>query len=400
MQLSMIKYALVFSAILFAFVLQAQPFLQTMKHLPGTGQTKSYTNTFGEDADYNYFAPYLIANANGTVLDTVTGLLWQQTDGGELTVENAQLYCDTLTLGGFTDWRLPKIHELFSIHNLDRNNPSLNTSFFTKTAAEYWWSSDRQVNDATKIWVTNAGGGLGNHAKSETVSAGGTKKIHVRAVRDLTTPKTLPQHFIDNGNGTTLDASTGLTWLKVPQDSTTWENALIAAEGLSYAGYSDWRLPNIKELHSINDESLISPSISKTYFPGVAVALYWSSTSLPNQVTNAWYLDTRYGITTYAAKTRKLPFFCVRGGSVSTALSPELAQELSVSIFPNPSASSMQLEARYPIENILVSDTEGRVVFTAQPNSTNYLLNCLTVGSYVLRIQIKGTWVARSVMVQ
>ena len=147
----MIKYALVFSAILFAFVLQAQPFLQTMKHLPGTGQTKSYTNTFGEDADYNYFAPYLIANANGTVLDTVTGLLWQQTDGGELTVENAQLYCDTLTLGGFTDWRLPKIHELFSIHNLDRNNPSLNTSFFTKTAAEYWWSSDRQVNDATKI---------------------------------------------------------------------------------------------------------------------------------------------------------------------------------------------------------------------------------------------------------
>jgi hypothetical protein len=79
----------------------------TMLRLPDTGQSNSYTATFGEDNDYNIYVPFFIVNGNGTVTDTITTLLWQQKDGGEMTIENATLYCDTLTLGGFTDWRLP-----------------------------------------------------------------------------------------------------------------------------------------------------------------------------------------------------------------------------------------------------------------------------------------------------
>ena len=80
---------------------------KTMKRLPDTGQTQSFTNTFGEDSDYTLHPPFFIVNGDGTVTDTVTGLMWQQTDGGEMTVEAAETYCASLMLGGYDDWRLP-----------------------------------------------------------------------------------------------------------------------------------------------------------------------------------------------------------------------------------------------------------------------------------------------------
>jgi hypothetical protein len=83
----------------------------------------------------------------------------------------------------------------------------------------------------------------------------------------------------------------------------TWEDALIAAENLYLDGHSDWRLPNIKELRSLNDETLVQPSINKTVFPNVTVNKYWSSTTLPNQTSKAWYWSNAFGITTYDVKT-------------------------------------------------------------------------------------------------
>jgi hypothetical protein len=93
---------------------------------------------------------------------------------------------------------------------------------------------------------------------------------------------------------------------------------LVYAEGLTLGGQSDWRLPNIKELQSINDERIVSPSVSTTYFSTIGVKNYWSSTSLPNQTTRAWYLSTQFGITTYDLKTNPLYVIAVRGTSTTT----------------------------------------------------------------------------------
>ena len=192
------KKSIITSLLLFISVFTfAQSATKSMLRLPDTGQKNGYTNTFGEDNDYSINLPYYIDNKNGTITDTITGLMWQQTDGGEMTIENARIYCDTLILSTFTNWRLPNAHEAFSILNLQNNNPALDILYFTKTAAEYWWTSDKQSNDITKIWVTNAGGGIGNHQKTETISAGGTKSYHVRAVRSVQPIISIPNRFSD-----------------------------------------------------------------------------------------------------------------------------------------------------------------------------------------------------------
>ena len=81
----------------------AQTVQKTMFLLPDTGQTTSYTATFDEDNDYNINLQSFTNNNNGTVSDNVTGLIWQQGDSGELTIEDAITYCDNLVLGGFSD---------------------------------------------------------------------------------------------------------------------------------------------------------------------------------------------------------------------------------------------------------------------------------------------------------
>ena len=287
---------------------------KSMLRLPDTGEKIKYSSSTGEDADFSINPPYFIDHKDGTVTDTVTGLMWQKKDGGEMTWENALKYADTLTLAGYTDWRLPNAHEGFSIMNEQFANPAIDTLVFTRTLADYWWTSTTQSGDSTKIWCTNAGGGVGNKPKIETISAGGKFKYHPRVVRDLKSPVMVATHFNNNYNGTITDNLTNLVWQKVPfTDTLTWENALKYADTLTLGGITDWRLPNIKELQSINNEKLIKPSIDTVFLKLSNNRKYWSSTTLPNHTTQAWYLNTIYGVTTYDLKTSRDYVFCVSG---------------------------------------------------------------------------------------
>ncbi|MFN8331990.1 MAG: DUF1566 domain-containing protein [Saprospiraceae bacterium] len=128
-----------------------------------------------------------------TVTDTITGLMWQKQDGGEMSYDSAVDWVGRLALAGYQDWRLPGIHESFSLMNLD-TNPALNKFAFTDTGAEYSRSADGAVNNPSKVWVTNSGGGQGAHLKTETISVW-NKKFHARAVRNTHPPNTLQARF-------------------------------------------------------------------------------------------------------------------------------------------------------------------------------------------------------------
>lgn len=340
----------------------AQSVVRTIKKLPDTGQNTSYTNTFGEDNDYSINLQKFSVK-NSIVIDSITTLMWQQADGGEMLFDNAKNYCDTFTLGAYTDWRLPHPDEAFTILNHQTPNPALDSKYFTKTGAEYWWSSALQANDATKAWVTNAGGGIGNHTKIETISAGGIKKIHARCVRETQNSTTITTRFLDNGDGTVLDRLTDLTWKKaINPTALTWEDAILYCEGLTLGGNSDWRLPNIKEIRSLSDENKVQPSVNNTSFTGVTITKYWSSTSLPNQTTKAWYLDNNFGITTFDVKTATHSVWAVRGGTTSPSNKTSEIQKSEIHIYPNPFHNHFVIESATAISRIEIHNTTGQLV--------------------------------------
>jgi len=96
-----------------------------------------------------------------------------------------------------------------------------------------------------KSYPISFGGGLRNRPELRRL------RKYVRCVRGSAYGK---NNFVDNGDGTVTDRATGLMWVKADSGKTmNWEQALEHAESLEYAGYDDWRLPNVKELQSIVD---------------------------------------------------------------------------------------------------------------------------------------------------
>ncbi|MCP4538828.1 MAG: DUF1566 domain-containing protein, partial [Chloroflexi bacterium] len=291
-----------------------------MLKLPDTGQTTSYTETFGEDSDYNINPPTYTDNGD-TVTDEVTGLIWQQNE--VLTTTNnsaATAYCDALSLGSYSDWRLPTSHELYSLVDLSTSNPPLNTTIFTNNiSADYWWSSTQRADGASNYWAVNSGGGIGPKPESEAQ----THDFYVRCVRDNLASTAAPS-FTDNGDETVTENNTSLMWQRDGTSSMAWEAALIQCESLTLAGHQDWRLPNIKELRSISDDdNLYHPSVSTTYFTLTetypqTTTVYWSSTTRENGTEQAWFVDFYYGLVSHQDKVNIGYVLCMRSTSTSS----------------------------------------------------------------------------------
>ncbi len=98
--------------------------------------------------------------------------------------------------------------------------------------------------------------------------------------------------------------SLGQTWNAVHSrcDPTTtarwfsWQQALDAASANRLAGFTNWRLPNKKELASLLELSCSQPAINSRIFPNTAVGRYWTSTPVPYADSfTAWFVDFTYG---------------------------------------------------------------------------------------------------------
>ena len=147
--------------------------------VPDTGQTQSYTNTFGEDADYTINQHSYTDLGNGIVRDNITGLEWQKVaPTGTYTWANAVTYCDNLVLGSKSDWRLPTIKELSTLvdRSIPSPGPTISTIFFPGTVAAGYWSSTTYAYGTTSAWAVHFSSGSVRYS-------GKTSSTYVRAVR-------------------------------------------------------------------------------------------------------------------------------------------------------------------------------------------------------------------------
>lgn len=123
----------------------------------------------------------------------------------------------------------------------------------------------------------------------------------------------LEGRFTDNNDGTVTDNCTGLTWQRASAPGEyTWAEALQYCEDLALGGETDWRLPNVRELHSIVDYGRDHPAIDPVFESGMA--WYWSSTTLSVTPTDAWAVNFGYGgAVNELGKTGTHPVRAVRG---------------------------------------------------------------------------------------
>ena len=129
----------------------------------------------------------------------------------------------------------------------------------------------------------------------------------------------IPQNFSVksvSGQKIIFDNNTGLQWQGIEAEKHTWEDAVNHCNNLTYAGYSDWRLPTPQELLTIVDISK-KPALN-SYFTnllpsGATWSDIWSSKIYKPDTKQAWYLWAYYGSFNRDSKTDENGTICVRG---------------------------------------------------------------------------------------
>ena len=224
---------------------------------------------FGQDGSYYPDSTPIYTASNGTVADAITGLVWQDPVASGGLLSDAVAYCAGLSLGGMTGWRLPSRLELVTIQDYGRDRATPVPGFDPTGSWLSVWSSSPYLPEAQKQWVVGDDG----QPFPEPIPAMGD---NVRCVHGAPLG---PSIFVVTSADSVRDEQTGLVWQRNgTQAPVTWFDALAACEALDLDGASNWRLPSVKELQTIVDETRTSPAIDPSAFPGTSSAPYWSST--------------------------------------------------------------------------------------------------------------------------
>lgn len=307
----------------------------------GTDQTKSYDNSgiisipspgqpfYGQNSNHPGNIPSYKDNGDGTITDNISGLMWEKTTDkngdGVINYFDKKTYVEALAAasscktGGYNDWRLPTIKEQYSLimyYGAEANPkataqgtsvPFINTGYFAfdygdLNSSAHGGTTNERLIDAqyatTSLYVSTTMNGMPTmfgvnfaDGRIKGYPANNRKKYYVLYVRG--NPAYGTNLFKDNSNGTITDRATGLMWMQNDNGSAvSWENALSYAENFSFAGYSDWRLPDVKELQGIVDytrspsttgSAAIDPLFDCTQIANEAgvndYPYYWSNTT-------------------------------------------------------------------------------------------------------------------------
>ena len=338
--------------------------------VPKTGQTTPYAT--GDDGDLEMGVPLPVPrftdHGDGTVTDNMTGLMWTQDAQqipGTMTWNAALTACNDLVfpeVDGYDDWRMPNVRELHSLIDHGLFDPALpNTAGtgkwsegdpFTDMQWSNYWSSTTDASNTSFAWYVHFGNGYvysylktyfyyvwcvrgGNWCPTGKLCLPKTGQTTPYATGDdgdleMGVPLPVPR-FTDHGDGTVTDNMTGLMWTQDAQQipgTMTWNAALTACNDLVFPevdGYDDWRMPNVRELHSLIDHGLFDPALPNTAgtgkwsegdpFTDMQWSKYWSSTTDAGYTSCAWYVHFGNGYVYSWLKTYFYYVWCVRGGN-------------------------------------------------------------------------------------
>jgi len=322
-----------------------------------SGQTTSYANR--DDGALHTGTAWpttrFVDNQDGTVTDTLTGLLWLKNAGCIAASNWTTAFSSVTQLAngscGLSDgstagqWHLPNIGELESIVDISHVHPALTSNAPFTNVGNAYWSSTTYRGVTSNAWVVRFDDG--RYINDSIANAKSTAINSVWAVRPSTvdgaiklpatgqfivyatgddgdtrrgTGLTSPR-FIDKGDGTVADTVTGLTWLKQADCiHMQWADAIAAVNSLGngQCGLSDgstageWRIPNRTELLSLVDRAETNMALRfNTVFHNldgsisqaaafnnfIELEFYWTSSTDAADTTMAWTVfSCDYGV--------------------------------------------------------------------------------------------------------
>jgi len=240
-------------------------------------------------------------NGDGTVLDDVTGLVWQESvDAMQYTSASAAQHC--LDQGG--SWRLPTLIELASLVDYTRFNPAIDDVTFPDTPvivpAVAFLSSSPFLIEPSTSWIVDFSDGT---AAGNVV----TTAYSVRCV-DGSGTREPSEHYSVESDGV-RDNGTGLLWQE-PMSESDYTFA-AAAEYCPTLG-TGWRVPSVKELQTLVDRGRRSPAIDARFFPNTRDVAFWTSSPLASFAAYAWRVDFWTGYALNDSVDSLLGVRCVR----------------------------------------------------------------------------------------
>lgn len=214
-------------------------------------------------------------NGDGTMIHALTGLLWQIDVGAaRFTWSDAATHCQALNLGGHSDWRLPSAAELSSIipyWSYESGDAPVPPPSFHSALVVYWSASpDRTCAECA-------------HSSFEYGLGGGSVKSAEFAVRCVsgTTPLKEPtDRFSFPTAQTVFDASSNLTWQRIPNATmVTFDEAqAFCANNFGKLPGTGWRLPKLREAETILGRYESRPGAPLRMKPVDHKLPFWTST--------------------------------------------------------------------------------------------------------------------------
>jgi len=120
--------------------------------------------------------------------------------------------------------------------------------------------------------------------------------------------------FSSVGTSVLIDDLTGLMWARSAVISPrSWAAAVDYANQSTYAGFDDWRLPNMREMRSLlhygRDTAVWLKGVG---FTELENAGYWTSTTYYYSTGSAWYVHLVEGVSYFASKSSSYHVLLVR----------------------------------------------------------------------------------------
>lgn len=332
-----------------------------------------------------------IDNKDGTVTHKTTGLTWMRCSMGQTWTglacsgtASTYTYDTAIALksnfAGHSDWRLPNIAELQTIVERENINPAINTAMFPNiniptNGYSVFWSSSPLVETTKEAWTAYFyDGTIINNFRWDSFSV-----RLVRASQSLGIGVSTPNNdFTDNKDGTVTHKRTGLVWQRCSVGQ-TWTGSTCSGTASTYtydqaialnstfAGHSDWHVPNANELASIVKYNAVNPTINTTQFPNTPSNDFWSSSPYVGDTSHAWSVAFSYGDVYGSSRDSSLAVRLVHASRLADS-TPALAWKKS-STLTITHTPSLGTDGRFYASAFTTSGLHGVAAFNATDGS-------------------------------